>query len=256
MSSPVTFSSPGTPAASTYGSTPPDKLMHASLIVMEPPASATTGEPGAQIDEIKFQFNPKELSLTKTAKWKRSDQRNAKKSAPPEFTGSDPAKLQLEMFLDGTEKMDDSVVKTVEKLFQCCVPTAKSNSNTKSSPPWVKFVWGGMHSFPGAITTVTAKYTLFSSSGTPIRALCTLTLEEISGTTPGQNPTSGSLAGRDVHTTTIGDTLASVAYSAYGNPELWRDLAEANNIDNPMALRPGTRLLIPALEDLNVGGRG
>uniref|UniRef100_UPI0036F1D924 LysM peptidoglycan-binding domain-containing protein n=1 Tax=Fodinicola feengrottensis TaxID=435914 RepID=UPI0036F1D924 len=71
-----------------------------------------------------------------------------------------------------------------------------------------------------------------------------------------QNPTSGSLAGRDVHTTTIGDTLASVAYSAYGNPELWRDLAEANNIDNPMALRPGTRLLIPALEDLNVGGRG
>ncbi|WP_279579545.1 CIS tube protein [Fodinicola feengrottensis] len=191
MSSPVTFSSPGTPAASTYGSTPPDKLMHASLIVMEPPASATTGEPGAQIDEIKFQFNPKELSLTKTAKWKRSDQRNAKKSAPPEFTGSDPAKLQLEMFLDGTEKMDDSVVKTVEKLFQCCVPTAKSNSNTKSSPPWVKFVWGGMHSFPGAITTVTAKYTLFSSSGTPIRALCTLTLEEISGTTPARTPPPG-----------------------------------------------------------------
>jgi nucleoid-associated protein YgaU len=154
------------------------------------------------------------------------------------------------MFLDATEKMDDSVVKKVEQLFQCCVPTDKSLGQSKASPPWVQFQWGGMLSFPGHINTVTAKYTLFSSSGTPIRALCTLSIEEISGDKEGQNPTSGALAARDVHTTTDGDTLASVAYQAWGNPQLWRDLAEANGIDNPMALRPGTRLLVPALEEL------
>jgi hypothetical protein len=255
MSSPVTFSSPGSPVKGSYAQAP-DKLMHASLVIMQPPADASTSKPGAKIDEIEFQFNPKELSLTKTANWQKNDQRNAKKSGSTEFKGSQPAKLQLEMFLDATEKMNDDVVKKVEKLFQCCVPTSDSLTKTKASPPWVKFVWGGMQSFPGAITTVTAKYTLFSSNGTPIRALCTMTLEEISGAQSGQNPTSGALAARDVHTAITGDTLASVAFSAYGNPALWRELAEANNIDNPMALAPGTRLLIPALEELKVGDSG
>ena len=42
-----------------------------------------------------------------------------------------------------------------------------------------------------------------------------------------------------------GDSLASVAFHEYGNPTMWRALAEANGIDDPLRVRPGTRLLVP-----------
>ena len=42
-----------------------------------------------------------------------------------------------------------------------------------------------------------------------------------------------------------GDTLHSVAYAEYGNPGFWRVLAEANGVDDPLRIAPGTALLIP-----------
>lgn len=256
MTQAVTFNSPGSPAKGGYSAAPPANLQQAKLKVMDPPAIGKQDKPGPFLYDIEFQFNPKELTLTKAANWGTDDQRGAKKGGPAQFKGAQPGKLQLEMFLDATEKMNDDVVKTVEKLFQCCVPTDKSQGQNKASPPWVQFQWGGMLSFPGCIKSVTAKYTLFAANGTPIRAICTLSLEEISGEKGGQNPTSGALAARDVHTAVDGDTLASVAHKAWGNAALWRELARANNIDNPLALTPGTRLLIPALEELDLSENG
>ena len=48
-----------------------------------------------------------------------------------------------------------------------------------------------------------------------------------------------------------GDTLAGIAYAEYGNPNLWRAVAELNNIDDPMRLRPGQRLMLPTVETLD-----
>lgn len=250
--SPVTFTAAGGSGGGSGGA--PPQLTHAYLQLHEPPKDGGTANPGPQLQRIEFQFNPKELSLTKTAKWKRDAQRNAKKSGVPEFTGSDPAKLTLEMFFDATDKMDTSVVKRVEQLFSCCVPTDASREQKKGSPPWVVFHWGGMVGFPSFVASVTAKYTLFTPGGTPVRALCTVTLEEISGEQSGQNPTSGALAARTVHTVVAGDTLHSVATKAYGRPGLWREIAEANEIDDPMRLRAGAALLVPALEEIESRG--
>ncbi|MEV0679699.1 LysM peptidoglycan-binding domain-containing protein [Actinosynnema sp. NPDC050436] len=251
MASPITFTSAGASKATSYAA--PSNLQKAVLAVHSPPKAGGAARPGGLLHEIAFQFNPKELSLTKNAKWERSRQANNPKSGTPEFKGSDPAKLALELFLDATEHMDDSVVKKVELLFACCVPTEDSRQHGKGSPPWVIFKWGGMTGFPAYVSSVTAKYTLFTPAGTPVRALCTVNLEEISGEQGGQNPTSGALAARDSHVLVAGDTLQSLAYRAYGNAELWREIAEANDIDDPMRLRPGTRLLVPALEEVRGG---
>lgn len=255
MSSPVTFTAAGAAPPSSGGA--PASLQHAYLELREPPADGSTANPSNEsLGTIEFQFNPRELSLTKNAKWKRDAQRNARKSGPPEFTGSDPSKLSLEMFFDATDTMDDRVVKQVDRLFACCTPTSKSRQGRKGSPPWVIFHWGGLTSFPAFVASVTAKYTLFTPGGTPVRAVCTVALEEISGEQGGQNPTSGALAARDAHVVVAGDTLQSVAYRAYGDPNLWRAVAEANGIDDPTRLRSGTRLLVPALEELESGGVG
>ena len=218
------------------------------------PASAGGAQLASQFDEIKFQFNPKELSIQKSAKWERKPARNAKKASAPEFTGADPCKLTLEMFFDASDTELGSVVGPVEALFRCCVPTEGTQQNKKAVPPLVQLNWGTIVSFPGFITSVQAKYTLFAPDGTPIRATCSVSMEEMPGDPLGQNPTSGALSAHAVHTVIAGDSLASIAFAEYGDPALWRPLAEVNRIDDPIRLRIGTSLMVPAARELTAGG--
>ncbi len=112
------------------------------------------------------------------------------------------------MFFDATAKHDDSVVDAVEKLFSCCVPPDKTRTSKKPMPPLVVFKWGNVTSFPAFVTQVNAKYTLFAPNGVPIRAVCTVNLEEMPGEKSKQNPTSGVFDVDRAHTMIAGDTLA------------------------------------------------
>jgi nucleoid-associated protein YgaU len=208
---------------------------------------------GSTKGTIAFQFNPNELTVKKAANWKSEPARGSKKAAPPEFQGPEPGKLSLEMFFDATDSMDDSVVKAVKSLFECCVPTDSSVGKNKPVPPLVVFHWGSLDFFPSFITAVTAKYTLFTPEGTPVRATCTVDLQEMPSLTAKQNPTSGSLTARRTHVLLEGETLAAVAYAEYGDPALWRQLAEANDIDDPQRLTPGRSVLLPSADELLVG---
>jgi hypothetical protein len=209
---------------------------------------------GAARGTITFQFNPKEVTIAKSAKWGREAARGAKKAGPVEFNGADPCKLTMEMFLDASGKHDGSVVAAVEMLFSCCVPTEVSLGKKKAMPPLVVFQWGQITSFPGFITQVSAKYSLFAADGTPIRASCSIAMEEMpggaGGASPKQNPTSGGLSVREVRTLVAGDTLASLAYREYDDAAMWRPLAAYNGIDDPLRVPAGTVLLVPAPEEL------
>lgn len=233
----------------------PGNLVRASLKVYEPPTGSGTS-PGGQIGEIKFQFNPNQLSLTKSASWVRNPARAAPSSGMPEFTGAEPRRLDLEIFLDATSKHDRSVQNGVERLLKCCVPTQPSIRADRPSPPWVRFQWGTFKTvlFTAFVSQVSATYTLFTSGGAPLRATCNVSLEEIGGETAGQNPTSGALSAQRVHRVVAGDSLASLAWREYGEPAAWRAIAEANRIDDPMRLLPGVELLLPAADELAVSG--
>lgn len=226
-----------------------DTVQHAVLELFEtkPQDGAAGARRGAALGTIDFQFNPKELSISKSASWQAEPARGSKKSGPPEFKGSDPAKLTLEMFFDATDRLDTSVVDAAEKLLSCCVPTDASRQSNKPSPPLVVLHWGQTHSVTAYITSVSVKYTLFTSAGTPIRATASVSLQEMPEEPAGQNPTSGSLSVSRTHTVVEGDSLASVAYREYGDPTMWRTIAEANAIDDPLRLSPGTALLVPDL---------
>jgi nucleoid-associated protein YgaU len=236
------------PAQAGAGGRP--KLEHAFLELRDPPVDQGSMQPGPRRGRIEFQFNPRELSLTKTATWSRQAQKGAKKSDVPQFTGAEPSKLSLEMFLDASDTQDDRVVRTVEQLFACCVPTDESHQKKKGSPPWVVFHWGALTGFTAYVSSVSVKYTLFTPGGVPIRGTATVNIEEIAGEQQGQNPTSGGLAARRVHTVVSGDTLQAIAWREYGDPTLWRPIAEYNGIDDPMRLPAGTTLLVPAAEEL------
>ena len=89
---------------------------------------------------------------------------------------------------------------------------------------------------------------MFKPDGTPLRATVDVTLVEVPNEPAGQNPTSGALAGYRTTIVGDGDSLHSIAYREYGNPTLWRGLAVANAIDDPLAVASGATLLIPPRE--------
>jgi len=73
---------------------------------------------------------------------------------------------------------------------------------------------------------------------------------------PGaQNPTSGGPAGRRSHLVVQGDSLASIAQRELGDPNLWRVLAEMNDIDDPLIVVPGTSILVPSRHDAKAARR-
>jgi nucleoid-associated protein YgaU len=224
---------------------------HASLRLHHAVPGTTIPKPGPEYDRIDFQFNPKDLTVAKAASWARKPAKDSARSGPPQYNGPEPSKLTLEMFFDASEKQDNAVVSVVDKLFSCCVPTDESLQRNQGSPPLVLFRWGTLTGFVAYVRSVSVKYTLFTATGTPIRAVCTVTLEEMAAEPSKQNPTSGGLSPHRVHVVTAGETLAGVAYGEYGDPARWRDVARVNEIDDPMRLRPGTRLLLPAPAELH-----
>jgi hypothetical protein len=249
MTNAIALSKPAPPHPKSESNVSSSK-QNASLKMYEPKPDGSGTKPGGQLGSIDFQFNPKEVTISKTAKWDRSPTKGSKKSGPPQFIGPEPCKLTLEMFFDAGINSEQKVVENVEKLFSCCIAEEKTLNDKKPMPPLVQFEWGGIISFPAYVSQVNVKYTRFASNGVPIRAVCTVNLEEMPPGDPKQNPTSGVLAVERVHTMVAGDHLALVAYKEYGSAGMWRPLAAYNGIDDPMRIADGTQILLPAADAL------
>lgn len=213
------------------------------------PKASLAPEDGS--NPLEFRFNPKELSISKSATWNRPTNKSAKHSTKPEFGGVQPQSVTMELFFDDWEGKGN-LVKDIEKLLGWLKPTNQSIHQTKKpQPQTLKFVWGHgpLAEFKGFLKSVSAKYTMFKPDGTPVRATAQIALEEIP-TDPGKtNPTSGAIAGRRSHVVAAGDSLHSVAFREYDDPELWRGLAVFNGVDDPLRVSPGTRLLIPTADE-------
>ena len=217
-------------------------LEKAYLTIMQP--DSATG--GSEIDQIRFQFNPKEYTIQKSVSWKTNQARSPNDAPTAEFQGSEPASMSLEMFLDASEAPSEPITNNIKLLFDCVTPTEETVFRNRPQPPIVLFGWGRATPLRAVVKQVQVKYTMFNPDGTPIRAVCTVQLQEVSKTLPKQNPTSGSLTSQRSHIVCPGDSLASISHQEYGTPTFWRALAVANGIDDPMRLSEGSTVLVPS----------
>ena len=111
------------------------------------------------------------------------------------------------------------------------------------------FHWGAVTSFTAYVKSVSVKYTLF----TPADADPWDRDGEPRGDrrrAAGPEPDLGGAFRRRVHTVVAGDSLPSIAWREYGDPTVWRIVAQANDIDDPLRLRAGTTLLLPAADEI------
>lgn len=165
-----------------------------------------------------------------------------------QYMGRSSRTTSVEARLDA-RAMSRSVQDTVTQVFGWLGATSGSHSQGAPTPPLLALSWGAQW-FDACLTSASAQYTVFAADGTPTRAEVTLGLTEVELPEKRQNPTSGSLVGRRSHQVVVGDSLHSIATAEYGDPRHWRDLALANDLDDPLALLPGRRLMLPARDEL------
>jgi hypothetical protein len=196
--------------------------------------------------QVECRFNPREYAVGKSATWMRTPVRGAASASIPEFVGTNPRTLQMELFFDEWDSDSADVSTQVEILLSWTNPTQASISANKPNPPIVYFQWGTKRLFDAYVKSISARYTMFRSDGTPVRANVTAAFEEVPSEPGRQNPTSGGRAGRRLHTVEPGELLHWIAFREYGDPFLWRDLAYENAIEDPLSpLAPGSTLLVP-----------
>jgi len=201
--------------------------------------------------EIPFLFNPAELTITKSNSWQALENKGS--NAPElRFQGGQSGTLALSMTLDTTKDGTDVTQHTTKLLdllkVDMSLPSMDPTRNN-GRPPWVVFQWGSLHSFKAIVERLQIKFTYFASSGMPLRAKADLSLKqyEDEAVLPLQNPTSHTPSLHSVHRLGHGETLDRVAAKHYADSTRWRLIADANNVVDPIALVPGTLLVIPQL---------
>jgi nucleoid-associated protein YgaU len=221
------------------------RRLDASLNPIEPPLYA--------------QFNPTEMEFQKSAQI-------AEIAIPGldspllQFVRLQDEKLNLELFFDTTDTGMDDNAKSVTLLTDQFYELIKIDSDTHA-PPRLAFSWG--QQFPGGdiddakqqrtdfrcvVESCTQHFTLFSPSGTPLRAKLSVVLREYK--TIEQQVAQLNLQSADVTKSYVvqsGDTLPKISFQAYADPTTWRTIADANGIIDPTVLVPGTVLTIPAV---------
>ena len=212
-------------------------------------------EIGSAANTVECAFNPTSYTVSKTNIWNFKPTTGT--DLPDgEFGGGLPRRTTLSLLLDVSLLAPDQSVKdTANKLLKM-METDGGGGGGGSAPPFVTFRWGSI-SLPKSVpVSLTIQYILFHPNGEPIRATVDIELAQAekadtasgAGTSQGQNPTTRAMSGLRIHRVRDGDSLPSIAYDAYGDPTRWRPIADANGIDNPLALRRGTELTIPRLD--------
>jgi nucleoid-associated protein YgaU len=235
--------------------------MSGELIKMkiEAYADANLSTRAADPNEFSVQVNPESYTLNSTVQY-TPQLAQGKSGAQQSFNQTIPGMMNFDFLFDATgvlapggflqnipflgtqEDMDVSV--QVDK-FKAVV----LNYNTDTHEPcYLKLVWGPFL-FKCRLASLSIKYKLFKSDGTPIRAVATCGFHE--HTPEQENLSTGAAESPDlthVRTVTEGDALPLMCYKIYGDSKYYTEIARVNKLNNFRKLKAGTKIIFPPLE--------
>ena len=192
--------------------------------------NTTTGQ------QIPVMYNPEQFSL---------DQGNSFAeigipglNAPPiQYVRGKGRTLSMELFFDSYELGVDV------RQFTDGITGLLATLASTFAPPILLFVMGSF-SFRCVLMEAAQRFTMFASSGTPVRSTLDVRFHEYVDVTVAIQ--SGFFVAAPIISNVVqGDTVSGIAARVYGDPSRWRDIANANNIEDPFALPAGSSLIIP-----------
>lgn len=198
-------------------------------------------------------FNPNEYRLSKANQFAEVPIPGL--SAPLlQFGRGNAQTLTMQLFFDTYDPANPAQKNSKDtdvRLFTQQVTDLLQINPKLHAPPVCQFSWGNL-SFIGVLQQADVRYTLFLPSGIPVRATVDVTFKQYfdgkleTGLFVAKENQSANFQARYV--VQRGDTLSSIAGEVYNDPTNWRPIANANGLDNPLAIRPGQVLSIPAIE--------
>ncbi len=197
-------------------------------------------------EEFSVLFNPTEYSLDDASEW--TDQESMGQSPELQYAGGSRKKLTMDLFFDTYEARTDVREYTV-KISNLLVFNSEVHRPPKVTISWGVAAPGGAHAdfpFTGVLESLKQNFTMFLEDGTPVRAKLstsfaqfTLSEDELKRNEPH------SADKTKIYIVKEKDTVAHIASRFYNSPEKWRYIAKENQIEDPLNLIPGTRLVIP-----------
>ncbi len=195
---------------------------------------------GNKKDEVPVFFYPSEYTMEKSNEF-ASINIPGLESPHLQFARGNLETLSMELFFDSYEDGGD-VREHTNKIANLLRIDPELHA-----PPVLRFVWGSMN-FTCVLSRLSKRFTMFRSDGTPVRATLNVTFNEFrteakSRELPLQSPDRTKL-----YRVKQGDSLWAIAAREYGNPGLWRPIADENRIENPRIMMPGDEITIPPLK--------
>ncbi len=188
-------------------------------------------------------FNPAEYTLEKGNQFASSPLPGLSNPVLS-FVHGNADTLTMELFFDtytnrgGSDVRDET--KKISRLLEI--------DPQVHAPPPVSFVWGPL-GFRAVIERLTQRFTMFREDGVPVRATLNVTFKEYKTIEEqiSDRPTESSDWTKQ-RVLTEGDRLDLIAAIEYGDSGVWREIAAANDIDNPRLLEFGREVRLPPLE--------
>lgn len=204
-------------------------------------------------------FNPTEYGIDHGARY--ADLPVPGLSSPIlQFVRGEAETLTMELFLDRTNRRDGQQAGNVESDLARLRRFVQIDPELHA-PPVCRFLWGAVvqgivrednerpaPGFMGVMTSLKEKYQLFDEQGRILRARATVTLRAYRPVEVQLRELNRASPDRTrVRVLREGERLDQLAHEAYGDPRLWRRIAEHNDLDRPRFIEPGTPLQIRAL---------
>lgn len=193
---------------------------------------------------VEVLFNPTEYSLEIS--------NNFQASAPPglsnpilQFVNGNADTLTMELFFD---TWTDGRRIDVTLLTGRLVALLRIDGKTHA-PPRVEFRWGVI-AFKAVIEKLSQKFTMFLSDGTPVRATLNVSFKQYKPLAEQlADPRRNSADKTKRRVVTGDDSIWLLAHREYGDVRDWRVIARKNRVADPRAIRPGTALVVPPLDE-------
>jgi hypothetical protein len=222
-----------------------ENITQSKFVIIQgtPGGTEVTFEDG---NKIEVTFNPTEYSINKSNSFAESKIPGLI-SPIIQFNQGNTRTLKVDLLLDTQdseelEKEDvrDKYIGPLEKLLAL--------DSELHAPPPCKVLWGSLE-FVGLLESMDKTYILFTNEGIPVRAKVKLSFKEfVPLGLQVRNPPLNSPDRRKLFKMIQGDSIWHMAYKAYGDPGLWRIIANANNIDDPANIEMGKDMIIPVLK--------
>ncbi len=187
---------------------------------------------------IECLFNPSEYNLSKQVNYAEM-KATGSGTQVQQFTGRGAETLSMELFFDTSETHADVRTEHVKQIDALLEVDPKLHA-----PPLVEFRWGSL-TFTSLVESADKSFTRFLPDGTPVRARVNVTFKEYESSEYTKRIKPESTDKTKAWTVTEGDTLWLIADEEYGDATDWRTIADANDIENPRQVEPGSMLELP-----------